>query len=83
MSLPIAFCSALTASPFDHSFRVRPAYLASGCVVGAGCGAGTVAGAAAVTAPMRAFQTLLSVTPVTVRPLDFWYALTRASVAGP
>ena len=30
---------------------------------------------------MRAFQTLASVTPVTVRPLDFWYSLTRASVA--
>ena len=86
MSLPIAFCSALTASPFDHSFRVRPAYFASGLVVvGAGAGAvGAGAGVAgAVTAPIRAAQTLLSTTPVTVRPLAFWYSLTRASVAGP
>ena len=89
MSPPIAFCSALTASPFDHSFRVRPAYCASGLVVGAGAGVvgagagAVVAGAGAVTAPIRAYQTLRSTTPVTVRPLAFWYSLTRVSVAGP
>ena len=32
---------------------------------------------------MSAFHTLASVTPVTGRPLDFWYSLTRASVSRP
>ena len=40
-------------------------------------------GAGAVTGPIRAFQTLASVTPVTGRPLAFWYALTRDSVIRP
>ena len=48
--------------------------------VGAGAG---VAGGGGVVDAISAFQTLASVTPVTVRPLDFWYALTRASVSRP
>ena len=41
------------------------------------------AGAAGVVDAISAFQTLASVTPVTGRPLDFWYSLTRASVSRP
>ena len=40
---------------------------------------GAVTGAGA----MSAFHTFASVTPVTGRPLAFWYSLTRASVSLP
>ena len=59
------FWSAETASPFDHSRSVRPAYFARGCTV-------VVVGAATVDPAMRAFHTLASVMPVTVRPLACW-----------
>src|SRR5829696_2549356 len=62
--------STLTAVPVEPTASVVD-FTAVNSVVGAG----TAAGAAAVVlgAAISAFQTLASVMPVTVRPLDFWY----------
>ena len=73
MTLPIAFCRAVTASPFDHSFSVRPEYLDRGWTPAAG----------AAPRPIRAYQTPVSVMPVTGRPLMAWYSRTRSTVEAP
>ena len=70
----------MTAAPVEPTLRVV-AFTAVNSVAKVVVGAG--AGAGAVVCAISAFQTLASVTPVTVRPLAFWYSLTRASVSRP
>ena len=77
--------STWTAAPVEPSFSVVPLYgvnsVARAELVVAGVAVdGAVTG---VVGAMSAFHTLASVTPVTGRPLAFWYSFTRASVSRP
>src|SRR6478735_3666338 len=78
---PSARWSTLTAEPVEPTFRVVD-FTGVNSVAKVVAGPGAGAGAGVVDA-ISAFQTLASVTPVTGRPFDFWYSLTRPSVSRP